>query len=303
MTHYFTTRTLCLLTALLGGLGSASVVWGAEQPAAQGGNTANKWSDDPKQLNQRMDSLSTLIEKSTGARRIASAGNPEAVGLQDQARAMLQEARSAQQRGDVNTAKQRLSEASQVMFQAIRKADGGASEATKQADDFQRRLDSVNVLTSAYQRISKEKGAGQETMPKIQAALDQAVKLNKAGGSVAEARAKLDEVYVMAKLGIEKLRRGDTLVRSLNFASKEEEYHYEVDRNNTHQMLVTMLLDSKPDSAKEMAAKFVAQAKIIREQADALAAKQSFEQAVTTMEESTKELVKAIRSAGIFIPG
>lgn len=302
MAHSLTTRTLCLLTALLGSLSSATVVWGAEPSAAQEG-TANKWSEDPKQINQRMESLSTLIEKSSGARRVASAGNPEAVGLQDQARALLQEARSAYQRGDQGTAKQRLSEASQVMFQAIRKADGGASEAQKQADDFQRRLESVKVLSSAHQRISKEKGAGQEAIPKIQAAMDEAVRINAAGGSATEARAKLDEAYVMAKLSIEKLRRGDTLVRTLHFESKAEEYDYEVDRNNTHQMLVTMLLDSKPEGTKMMAAKFVEQAKVIREKAEALAAKKSFEQAVTAMEESTKELVKAIRSAGIFIPG
>lgn len=297
MNHRLPIRTLCLLTALLGSLSAPPLVWGAEEPAA------NKWSEDPKQVAQRLEALNTLIEKSSGSRRIAAAGNPEAVGLQDQARSLLQEAQSAYKRGDAETAKQRLSQASQMMFQAIRKADGGASEAEKQADDFQRRLESVQVLLSAHQRISQEKGQGQETNTKIQSTLEQAMQLNKSGGSPKEARAKLDEAYILAKLGIEKLRRGDTLVRSLHFESKEEEYHYEVDRNNTHQMLVTMLLSSKSDGAKAMADKFVEQAKSIRQQAEALAAKQSFAEAIAAMEESTKELVKAIRSAGIFIPG
>ncbi|MBF0160985.1 MAG: hypothetical protein HQL88_01730 [Magnetococcales bacterium] len=295
-----TTRALCVLTVLLCGFSGS--VWGADGPGAEQGGQANKWGDDPKQIVQRMESLNTLIEKSSGARRIAATGNPEAASLQDQARSLLQEAQSSHRRGDLETAKQRLSQASQVMFQAMRKADGGASGAEKQANDFQRRLDSVQVLLAAHQRISREKRQGEEGNAKIQADMDQAVRLNKAG-SATEARAKLDEAYVTAKMGIEKLRRGDTLVRSLHFDSKEEEYHYEVDRNNTHIMLVNMLLESKPDSAKAMASQFVEQAKVIRQRAEALAARQSFEQAISSMEESTKELVKAIRSAGIFIPG
>jgi hypothetical protein len=301
MSNRPTIRTLCVLTAVLGGLSLSSVGWGKEDPSA--GSQSNKWGDDPKQIAQRLESVGTLIEQSSGARRIAATGNAEAIAMQSQARSLLQEANSSYKRGDMATAKQQLSQASQLIFQAMRKADGGASEAEKQADDFQRRLESVRVLLAAHQRISQEKGQGQETNAKIQANLEQAMRLNQAGGAAGEARAKLDEAYVVAKLGIEKLRRGDTLVRSLHFDSKEEEYHYEVDRNNTHQMLVTMLLSSKPEGAQAMAAKFVEQAKSIRQQAEALAAKQSFAEAIASMEESTKELVKAIRSAGIFIPG
>ncbi|MBF0295656.1 MAG: hypothetical protein HQL96_10755 [Magnetococcales bacterium] len=291
------------ILALSGALGA----WAGEAPQAKapgtgGEQTQNKWSADPQQIAQRMDALTTLINKSSGAQKIAAAGNPEASAMRDQALAGLQEARSAYDRKDYEGAKKLLGQASQTMFEAIRKADGGASEREKQSMDFDRRLASVKVLLDAHIRISGEKGRGQETNEEIRKAMDEAVKMHQ-GGDTTRARLRLDEGYVTAKLGIEKLRRGDTLVRSLNFKNKEEEYHYEVDRNDTHQMLINMLLQNKGDAVKQMADQFVKRARDLRDQAEKQAAAGKFDAAVTTMESSTDELVKAIRGAGVYIPG
>ena len=307
MKHLSVTYPLLVIALLFGGFYTPQLAWGAGEhvstvPAAAGQGVKSKWGDDPKQMALRLNSVNTLIEKSTGARRIAATHDPDAMALRDNARVFLHEARAAHERGENDAAKKLLSKASQAIFQAMRKADGGASGVAKEANDFKRRMESVKVLLSAHQRISKEKKQGGETNSKIQQTMAQVVKLQE-GGKLAEARVKLDEAYIMAKLGIEQMRRGDTLIRSLHFESKEEEYHYEIDRNDTHQMLVSMLLSSKPEGTKMMAAKFIAKAKGIRQEAEQMAAKKKFEQAITALEKSTKELVRAIRSAGVYIPG
>ncbi|MBF0437711.1 MAG: hypothetical protein HQL93_01180 [Magnetococcales bacterium] len=267
-----------------------------------GGEQTNKWSTNPAQIAQRMESLNTLLNTSTGAQRIQAANNPEATALREKALAQLREGKAAFQRQDYDAAKKSLAQASQAMFEAMRKADGGASEREKQLQDFDRRLASVKVLQEAHTRISTEKGRGQETNVEIQKAMDEATKLHQ-DGKLPQARSRLDEGYILAKMGIEKLRRGDTLVRSLNFKNKEEEYHYEIDRNDTHQMLVTMLLQNKGDSVKQATEPLVSRAKELRAQAEKQAANKSFKEAVATLESSTDELVRAIRGAGIFIPG
>ena len=314
MKHRSLIRLWLVPALLLGAFHAPQVAWGegekkaatppteaaTQSPAAE--KSTSKWSNTPEQMALRLEAVGTLIEKSTGARRITATGNPEAMALQEQARALLLDARSALKRGDADATKKLLSQASQAMFQAMRKADGGASGVRKQANDFKRRLESVRVLLTAHQRISTEKKQGEATSVKIQKTLDHALQLQAKGDFVA-ARAKLDEAYILAKLGIEQMRRGDTLVRSLHFESPEEEYHYEIDRNDTHRMLVSMLLKSKPDSTKKMAAKFVAKSEAIRKEAEALAAKGQFAEAIAALEKSTKELVRAIRSAGVYIPG
>ena len=104
---------------------------------------------------------------------------------------------------------------------------------------------------------------------------------------------------------IASLRGGDTLVRTLHFANKEEEFRYELDRNDTHRMLVQMLLSERRASAQVdvLVSGAVDRASGLRRQADGASARGEFVEAIRLLEESTAELVKAIRNAGIFIPG
>ena len=124
-------------------------------------------------------------------------------------------------------------------------------------------------------------------------------------GKPDEAMAALDDAYETIKVSLESLRGGDTLVRELNFETKEDEYKYELDRNDTHQMLIKVLLAEKMANSpmRASAEKFIGQAEELRSQAESAADKKKFEDAIGLLEQSTKELIRAIRSAGVYIPG
>ena len=94
-------------------------------------------------------------------------------------------------------------------------------------------------------------------------------------------------------------------MRTLNFVSKEEEFHYEIDRNDTHKMLITVLLKEKLESKalKSMVNPFLDKADELRRAAESEARAGRFEDAVSTLEESTKNYIRAIRGAGVYIPG
>jgi hypothetical protein len=70
-------------------------------------------------------------------------------------------------------------------------------------------------------------------------------------------------------------------------------------------MLIRLLVDEKlkSDSMQEKIVDFVAVAEQYRQQAEAYADDGAFDQAIELLEMSTAELVRAIRSAGIYIPG
>ena len=98
----------------------------------------------------------------------------------------------------------------------------------------------------AQKRIAAEKGGPRAAEPAQQAeALIADGEKLVAAGKLTEGRAKVDQAYWIVKAAIGTARNGDTLVRSLNFATPEEEYHYEIDRNDTHRMLVQMLLKDR----------------------------------------------------------
>jgi len=282
-------RTICFM------LGLAMVSAGVQ---AAGGETGS-----------RLTSVEKLIEGSSAARRIASSGNLSAIGLREQARAQLERARMAIDAGNHAEADGFLSQATITLFEGVRMLDQDQSLVNKHQHDFDARLESVTALCTAYDRISQEKGQGQgvdsDLYPLVNRKLE-AAKALRDEGRMAEGRKLLDEAYVAAKVGIEHLRGGDTLVRSLNFKSFEEEYVYELDRNDTHRMLVQVLLKEKmgaDSSLESRVMKYMEKADVLRARAENEANAGRFEQAIKTLEESTREIVKAIRSSGVYIPG
>lgn len=260
-------------------------------------------------VKNRLEFVERLIESSSGAKQIDSSNNQSANARREEARELYKQGQDAAKQGKDAKAHEMLDQATKVMFEAVRMA--GKQEVVKDIElgRYQDRLDSLNALCDAYDRIRVEKKLGpakdSELYPLVENRRSHAQTL-KDENKLAEARKALDEAYAAAKVAIEHLRGGDTLVRSLNFATKEEEYHYEVDRNDTHKMLVTVLAEQKMKSdpnKRKAVDSFVEKAAQIRTQAEAKAGTGDFDAGVKLLEDSTKELVRAIRSVGIFIPG
>lgn len=262
---------------------------------------------DRTQLERRFESVGTLLERSSAARQIDASGEPGAREKHGKAREIYVEARKAFDAGDLARASDLLSDASVEMFAAVRLAAPDKVTAQKTQNDFVNKVESVRALLAAQKRISIEKpdikGAADSTR-QIEALLGEA-QARAAGGQMDAARTTLERAYLTAKASIGSMRGGDTLVRSLNFASKEEEYHYELDRNDTHQLLIKLLLEDKQGNPgiDEMVRGFLRKAGQLRGQAEAAASHGDHAAAIQLLETSTAELVKAIRNAGVYIPG
>jgi len=264
---------------------------------------------DKSQLMFNMDSVGKLLESSSAARQIESSKAPEAQAKRERARELYKAAKSSLNNGDLEKANAQLTEVRAAFFEAVRLAAPEEVTAKKLEADYRARLDSVNALLGAYRRVANEKGSASKTVTETVAQIDKSVAeaahLAQAG-KFKEGRVELDRAYLVAKAGVSSLRSGDTLVRSLNFASKEEEYHYEIDRNDTHQMLIKVLVEEKRannPALDQQVQGFVTKAKELRAAAEAAAARRDHAQAVKLLEDSTVELVRAIRNAGVYIPG
>lgn len=259
-------------------------------------------------LERRAQSVGTLIESSSAARQIDTSGVAAARERRDNARLMHREARALIGAGDLAGAAKLLDQAAREIMEGARLARPEQVTGEKSKRDFDTRLDSTRALLVAQQRITQEKSAPAEALAatrRIEAELAQAQALA-AAGRYDEARPMLDRAYLSARVSIESMRRGDTLVRSLNFGSRREEYDYEIDRNDTHRMLITVLLADRKDAAGAMPPAmqpFIDKAGVLRRDAEGLARSGDHGGAVKVLEDSTRELVRAIRAGGIYIPG
>lgn len=275
-------------------------------PAGNASSRLQASEPDRAQLERRFESVGTLISKSTAARQIEASNITAATEKRAAAQSQYEEARSAFASGDLAKASTLLSAASKTMFEAARLAAPETVTAKKVETDYKNKLESVRALLSAQRRISDEKGNAEtrESSKQIDALLEDAER-KAASGQYAGARTILEQAYLLAKASVSSMRSGDTLVRSLNFATKEEEYHYEIDRNDTHQMLVKVLVEEKlaGSAPNPRINELLASAGALRGEAEAAASRGDHEAGIKLLEQSTGELVKAIRAAGIYIPG
>lgn len=258
-------------------------------------------------VSSRLVHVERLLTESSAAHKVDASGKPEAIEMKAQAQAHFDQAQALADSGDNEAAEAELREAIRLMTTAARAANGDAKVSQKQTDDYGSRKESVAALAKAHDRIATEKGMKdmnrslQEKVTADLAASDELMSQGKGD----EARAMLDATYEAVTASVEGLRRGDTLVRELNFETPEDEYHYELDRNDTHRMLVEVLLAEKMQASpmRKMADGFIAKAGELRVQAEKAAGKKQFEEAIDLLEQSTTEFIRAIRSAGVYIPG
>ncbi|MDP4299107.1 coiled-coil domain-containing protein [Leptothrix discophora] len=273
---------------------------------------------DPAMLARRLQSIGILIERSSAAQQIERSGEATARERRDNARLIHREAGQALDAGEAERAARLLDEAAREMMAGVRLAKPEQVAGEKARRDFEARLDSTRALLAAQQRITDEKAASapsassrpvtreaRDATREIERRLAEAQALARQG-RIDEARPLLDRAYLTARVSIESLRRGDTLVRSLNFATPREEYDYEIDRNDTHRMLITVLLADRKDAQGAMPAgmqPFVDRAAALRTEAEAQARAGDHLAAIRTLENATRELVRAIRAGGVYIPG
>lgn len=253
----------------------------------------------------RFLNVERLIESSTGARRVQSSSVPEALAKRSDARRFLDQARAAHSSGDATRANALLDDATRAMLAAIRLAAPADVLTDKASQDLDNQITSVQALVEALGRIGKEKntnGATQKLLTQVQSMVSRAQDARSAG-RVDEARSILSTAYDTSKKAIERLRGGETLVRSLHFNNKEEEYDYEIDRNDTHRMLVDVLAEEGRASNGAMVKRFLDEAKVLRKQAEGEAGAGDHHSAVRTLEQSTRALIRAIRGTGVYIPG
>lgn len=259
---------------------------------------------DRAQLEKRLESVRTLLERSSAAKQVEASGDANAKAERARAFEIWQRAKAAFDAGDLAAAQKLLIEAPKVMFAAARMAAPEEVLREKVRSDYLNRRESVKALLAAQKRIADEKGSVEgaaATAKTIEGMLAEADQLATTG-RYEQARAVVDQAYLLAKASVGQMRSGDTLVRSLNFANKEEEYKYELDRNDSLQMLYKVLIEQKGGGNPFVAAQ-VKKAQDLRAEAEKAAAGGDHAAGVRLLEDSTAQLVRAIRSAGVFIPG
>ncbi|MEH6471503.1 MAG: hypothetical protein V7752_09635 [Halopseudomonas sp.] len=158
---------------------------------------------------------------------------------------------------------------------------------------------SLKALRGALVRIGKEKQRDNYTTP----ISEKSLRLEKSAndklqrGDLQGAYQQLGLAMDVIKTSISILRNQETLIRSLNFASPNDEYIYEEQRYKGYCLLVDLLIKNRNDTS---VIQLRNQAQVISNAAAQQASTKHFEEALKTQEQSNKLMLKAIRLSGVY---
>ena len=261
---------------------------------------------DAATTSQKAEFIGNLVTHSVSASRIEESGDAAAMESLARARALVDQAKADLKDGAFEAANDKLDQAIALVNSEVRRLSGAEVRGAHEQEMYDRRLKAVNTFLSAYERVAKEgssrAAAGQADT--IRTMIGQAE--GEAGNGRYEAAIEiLDDAYAIARGDIREMRQGRTLTRTLDFATAEEEYDYELGRNRSHFLLLQFAL-----SEKTPAGSVVGRIESNRETADGLrstavemAAAGAHPEAIELLNQSTNLLLKTIRMSGIFVPG
>ncbi|MDR9499660.1 MAG: hypothetical protein RI556_10835 [Hydrogenovibrio sp.] len=295
MLYLYKTKFVALLTIGIGFLGLGGPVNAVEKEV------------DRASVYNSLQLVESILVNSSVAERVQRSNSQEATRLLDDARKHYQRSQAfmREDRADKAIAERDLS--LKLVMKAARLANKGlGGHEVDQQEDYESRLASVEVLMAAHTRISQEKN-NQNLDQNLTRVTDPYLRESKnhaQQGDYQQAMLSLDKAYAMVTSSIENQRAGETLVRSLDFQTKEEEYDYELGRYENYLTLVKMLKNERNVLTLDSTSKPIwDKAHQHGREAEAFAQKGRYDQAIAQLDQASQQLVNLIRYAGVYIPG
>ena len=263
--------------------------------------------DAQAQWDKKFHALGELIDRSSVSRQILSSNNEASLQKYKLAQSLRDQAVAAYREGKYDESDLLVGKSKKALFEAAKLSSSRENKNDKEKKSYDTMKRSMNALLAAMERIGTEKGKKsqiEQLVEKIRNMLKQSDQYM-ASGKYKEGIALLGTAMHNIDNEINKMRSGDTLTRSLSFATPQEEYQYELERNDTHLMLINMYLAEKATDGETRSKidQHLEGAKAFRKVAEDMAQAGKYQDAVREMESSTVNIIRAIRATGVYIPG
>ncbi|MDH5571361.1 MAG: hypothetical protein OEY89_06320 [Gammaproteobacteria bacterium] len=279
-----------------------SIVLAAISALAISANAADKDIEHENKLN----AIASLLTRSTISKQVLHSNNEAAIQYYKFAKSLYDDAVEAYSQGDINKSNSLIKKSRYALIDAVEFANLQGARKKRSKNDYESLRKSANALMDALERISAEKGR-QDKFSALSSDISE--KLSNTDklyfqGQYKLAITNLGKILQTIKVGIAEIRSGDTLTKTLSFASAKEEYIYEIDRNDTHFLLLDMFLSEQNDGTKSHAIMndTIQAAKNHRNEAEILASNFRHKEAIKMLEKSTMKIITVIRNTGVFIP-
>ena len=247
--------------------------------------------------------LDWLVHDSPTSKRIEESPDEEARAQLKRAQDMWEQAVEHSERSEFELAEGHINAGLKLMTKVSRKVKDEDKVKQARIELYRQVKDHVDMFVVAFDRIEKEKGGEHVSNLLDRDQLDTVItkaESKYAEGDLAMANHLIGQAADMVDNALSDARHKDVLLHELSFESLEEEYAYEIDRNESYVKLIDLMQKktTPSDASASYVRKLVAQNAQLREQADALAKKGELEKSISVLEKGTDKLSRALRMSG-----
>ncbi len=296
----YITHSLVILLSFL--------IWAGTAHAVEKTSGQSRLPVTESMVNQKFIFIGNLIKRSKTFKNIEAHGDEDVFEDIANVKALYKKAELSVQQGDYEVANNLLNEIVKLVTSITRKESKVTNDQTNSLRYYNERKATIIALMKTFDEITTNEQTANESLEPRRRMVDDFLnqaKSNITNGEVDGAIVNVDKAYDVAiRITIE-VRDGITLIRELNFETAKDEYLYEIDRNDSHYFLLDITVKEKKPSAKMLLSiqKLREESDGMRADADNEAKSGNYEAATDILNKSTKNLIRAIRMGGNFIPG
>lgn len=280
-----------------------------KRPAADTSKAVKEADVDPEKLKRGVQQklmFANMVLHGAGAKRVAASNNDEAKGQLQKAEQMIADAKSALAGGDAAKAKDLVDEALRVANDSFKRVPDERELKRQAKTRYDELWSSTHSLFANYQKaheqaVAKGNGPDEDLDPaKIEQDMAQAKKLAQDDNHAA-ANAILEKTEKELLAHTTKLIGTGVVTYDTNFATPEEEYQYEQNRNKEFAGLVEAAIEqiNPPKMKMSLITRLKDQAVTLAAEAEKQAVTGDHAGAITTMQKATGKYQGALQMMGV----
>ena len=247
--------------------------------------------------------FSWLVNDSPTVDRIMKSSDSSAVDQLTVARGLLEQAQAGFDDGELLLADEKISAGLKQMTSVSRKIKDDDRVESARKKLFHEIKQHIESFSEAFERVAIEKNDkmvdAMLDRNKLKTIVQRADTLYQEG-QLALANHTLKQAADIVDVALRDARHKDVLLHELSFDSIEDEYIYEIKRNESYLMLIKLLQDKKnvSEASRQFVNKIVSSNEKVVKEAEAHAAKGNKKSAIRILEKSTDDLSRALRMSG-----
>jgi len=255
-------------------------------------------------VESKLRMLDYVMQRSATVKRIQESKNSaakqeleKAVKARNLAHQLMEKKQYAKAGVTVDKALQTITSANRLLIKKH-------SKSNKAKNRYETLQKTINSFVETFSQELTANSSQQINKQQIDSEMAKAAKKS-VSNNYQQANQILEEVYQNLKEFIYQQRDNKTLVYSLDFANDKEEYEYEQKRFKSFQLLLEMAEKKNANisnKSKSLVKQFVSKSDALNQQAEELAKKEKYHDAIKKLEESAQHLTRALRTMGLMIP-